>query len=266
MSRWSASLHLEMSRLGFSEADWKLPSHGVARTRTRHGGHGRPDLRRREKEQESTSESEDSEWSRGGSEESTTDEDLDLSKPPSTRVIVEVEGLKKTFEKNCKCPNCHGNVLVTFRTICLATSIILQCKDPSCGYIYYGDSPAQVTIEGDFVDKRERSTDYAINILYVLGFISCGDGCTEAARLLGLLGLPNDTTMETRSFGIIEDRICKHVHSVTDGWLRSYWRILLKKPSFLWMHPQFMMKMTLCCGSTHSATKTLFCQGQSIPY
>ena len=104
MSRWSASLHLEMSRLGFSEADWKLPSHGVTRTRTRHGGHGRPDLRRREKEQESTSESEDSEWSRGGSEESTTDEDLDLSKPPSTRVIVEVEGLKKTFRKELQVP------------------------------------------------------------------------------------------------------------------------------------------------------------------
>jgi hypothetical protein len=29
----------------------------------------------------------------------------------------------------------------------------------------------------------------------------------EAGRLLGLLGLPNDTTMGTRSFGIIEERI-----------------------------------------------------------
>jgi hypothetical protein len=37
--------------------------------------------------------------------------------------------------------------------------------------------------------------------------LTCGNGCREAARVLGLLGLPNDTTMESRSFGIIEDRI-----------------------------------------------------------
>jgi hypothetical protein len=49
---------------------------------------------------------------------------------------------------------------------------------------------------------------------YVLGFISCGDGCTEAARVLGMLGLPNDTTMETRSFNIIEERISKHIEAV----------------------------------------------------
>jgi hypothetical protein len=46
-----------------------------------------------------------------------------------------------------------------------------------------------------------------VNILYVLGFLACGDGCTEASRLLGLMGMPNDTTMEGRSFGIIEERI-----------------------------------------------------------
>jgi hypothetical protein len=34
-----------------------------------------------------------------------------------------------------------------------------------------------------------------------------GDGPSEGGRLLGLLGLPNDTTMESRSFGIIEERI-----------------------------------------------------------
>jgi hypothetical protein len=44
--------------------------------------------------------------------------------------------------------------------------------------------------------------------IYVLGFLSCGDGSKEAAHILGLLGLPNDTTtMETRSFNIIEERI-----------------------------------------------------------
>jgi hypothetical protein len=63
---------------------------------------------------------------------------------------------------------------------------------------------------------RERSTDYALNILYILGFLTCGDGCREAARLLGLLGLPNDTTMESRSFGIVEERLSPILQQVGD--------------------------------------------------
>jgi hypothetical protein len=61
-------------------------------------------------------------------------------------------------------------------------------------------------------------TDYAVNVLYVLGLVACGDGGKEAGRMLGLLGLPNDTTMEGRSFGIIEERtscvICKLTRDV----------------------------------------------------
>jgi hypothetical protein len=56
-------------------------------------------------------------------------------------------------------------------------------------------------------DNYERSSDYAVDVLYILGFISMGDGCTEEARLLGPFGLPNNTTMESRSFTIIEERI-----------------------------------------------------------
>jgi len=51
------------------------------------------------------------------------------------------------------------------------------------------------------------STNYAVNILYVLSFLTMGDGGMEASKLLGLLGLPNSTTMEKRSFGTIENRI-----------------------------------------------------------
>jgi hypothetical protein len=64
---------------------------------------------------------------------------------------------------------------------------------------------------------RNKSTDYyAINIQYVLGFISSGDGGCEAARVLGLLGLPNDTTMETRLFPIIEERVSVKLKKLTD--------------------------------------------------
>ena len=53
----------------------------------------------------------------------------------------------------------------------------------------------------------KRTTNYAINVLYVLGFMASGDGGTEAERLLGFLGLPNSTTMDSRSFPEIEKRI-----------------------------------------------------------
>jgi len=53
----------------------------------------------------------------------------------------------------------------------------------------------------------ERNTDCAVNILFVLGFITSGDGGKEAERILGLLGLPNYTTMEKRSFTTIEEHI-----------------------------------------------------------
>jgi hypothetical protein len=56
-------------------------------------------------------------------------------------------------------------------------------------------------------DGYERMTDHALNVLYVVGFISMGDAHTEAARLLGFCGFPNDTTMKSRSFGMIEERI-----------------------------------------------------------
>jgi hypothetical protein len=60
-----------------------------------------------------------------------------------------------------------------------------------------------------------------VNVLYVLGFMSMGDAHTEAARLLGLLGLPNDTTMESRSFAIIEQRIGPIIRSLCDEIVRD---------------------------------------------
>jgi hypothetical protein len=58
---------------------------------------------------------------------------------------------------------------------------------------------APTTLHAANNDNYERTTDYAVNVLYVLGFMSMGDAHTEAGRLLGLLGLPNDTTMERES-------------------------------------------------------------------
>jgi len=63
----------------------------------------------------------------------------------------------------------------------------------------------------------ERNTDYALNVLYILSFMASGDGGAEAQRLLGLLGLPNVTTMYKRSFGIIQQRIAPVVAELTNA-------------------------------------------------
>jgi hypothetical protein len=91
-----------------------------------------------------------------------------------------------------------------FKTVCLATKVMMRCNDTKCRYKYIAGAEETLV---EKIDDRKRSNNYAVNILYVLGFITCGDGGKEAARLLGLLGLANDTTMETRSFQMIEDRI-----------------------------------------------------------
>jgi hypothetical protein len=136
------------------------------------------------------------------------------TKPPATRLFLEYESLKKCMEKNCRCLKCNGPVEMGVKTLCLASNIMVSCINKDCGYIDVSDLPA--TAEVLAIDTRERSTDFAINVLYVVGFLSCGDGPTEAARILGLLGLPNDTTIHTRSFGLIEERISPIIQSVTD--------------------------------------------------
>ena len=106
---------------------------------------------------------------------------------------------------------------MNLRTVCIATSIELVCHNKDCSYVSDFARPSLTTLHSDKEDKNyERMTDYAINVLYVLGFISVGDGHTEAGRLLGLLGLPNDTTMMNRSFGIIEDRVGPYIRKLCD--------------------------------------------------
>jgi hypothetical protein len=121
----------------------------------------------------------------------------------------EVESLKAAFEENCICKKCKGPVEAEVTTLCLATSFVISCKDENYGHVYYSNPPAEshIRITHRTVQNHERMANYAVNVLYVLGFLSSGDGGREAACILGLLGLPNDTTMESRSFCIIEETI-----------------------------------------------------------
>jgi len=130
-------------------------------------------------------------------------------KPAATRGIFELESLKTAFEKYAVCPKCQSGLVATFPTCCIASGLRLQCSNEWCDFVDT-QRPATANIplpETSGSPLIERNTDYAINILYVLGFLASGDGGVEAGRILGLLGLPNSTTMEKRSFTIIEQRI-----------------------------------------------------------
>ena len=132
------------------------------------------------------------------------------TKPSFTRAIFELDSLKQSFERHACCPTCGSGLIASFPTCCLATGLRLQCSNEFCNFVDVQRPKLTADIplpDGSGSPLIERSTDYAIIILYVLGFLTSGDGGVEAGRLLGLLGLPNSTTMEKRSFTIIEKRI-----------------------------------------------------------
>jgi rubredoxin len=135
-------------------------------------------------------------------------------KPPASHVILEMDVLTETLQENCHCPQCHRPVDVSFKSICIASSIKITCRK-ECGYIYHSASPAKADIGAVDKIECERSNDFAINILYVLGFISSGNGGVEASRLLGLLGLLNKTTIETKSSPTIEEWISPKLQELT---------------------------------------------------
>jgi hypothetical protein len=176
-------------------------------------------------------ESIDSETEGDADDEAEEEDDIATSmplvrRPPkaeNTRVLIEVAQLEKVFDQ-LGCPNCGEPLKMSVQTVCVATSIGMECTSQECTYLFHPQQPVATTIHGtedDKDDNYERSTDYAVNVLYVLGFLSMGDGPTEAGRLLGLLGLPNDTTMESRSFGIIEERVAYMIRELCDEIIRE---------------------------------------------
>lgn len=105
-----------------------------------------------------------------------------------------------------KCPVCGFKVVFCLETIAIATEAHIKCLSKECSFMEHGKSPAPAKLpQRD--DDIGRTTDSAVNVLFVLSTIVNGDGSTEAGCLLGMLELPNDATMDTRMFGIVGDRI-----------------------------------------------------------
>jgi hypothetical protein len=214
ISTGSRSELIERNRLLSSEAGWNLSGSLMADRRTRHGGNGRPTNLPKGVLPDPPSSS-DASYSTDST--SATDDDETMAdeaallqlareaklKPPAENILISVDAMTATLEQTSHCKRCNGPVNVTMKTICLASRIMLTCKSDDCGWVFHSpESPPATLDEQSDNDSpgRSRSSDYAINILYILGFLSVGDGGAEAARILGLLGLPNDTTMESRTF------------------------------------------------------------------
>ena len=98
-----------------------------------------------------------------------------------------------------KYPECKGDMFISFPTLCLESSVRIECSNrASCTYAALSITALAMNMVMDIeTDSRTRNTYYALNSLYILSFIASGDGGTEAARLFGLLGLPNSTTMQS---------------------------------------------------------------------
>jgi hypothetical protein len=212
----------EGNRLGYKEDDWNLVGGRTPpKTRTRGAG------KRKKPVMSSSSSSSDGEWEEEEEEEEEEDADdeakmssMKMEKPMHQRVIVEVRHIEQAFEKFARCPVCDKPLVLQLETVCIATGITVHCNNAECDFISY-DAGYCAKTKMHASDGYERMTDQALNVLYVLGFISMGDAHTEAARLLGFCGLPNDTTMKSRSFSMIEERVGPSIRLLCEEIIRT---------------------------------------------
>jgi hypothetical protein len=168
----------EEYRLACKQDGWNLAGGSSAVTsRTRNAGSGRPNMLIKRLPNEHSSESDNSDYedidlSEVSEHEDDEDDECEddkadeeaTTKPPATRLILEVQS-KNIMEKNCRCPECKGPVEMEVNTLCLASNVMLCCKDVDCGYVDHSDLPASAKC-GQSTDDRERITDYAVNVLY----------------------------------------------------------------------------------------------------
>ena len=221
-AQWKPTATAEEAKLAPKDSDWNLPGATTTATRTRHGGDGRPSLRKNYS-YSSKSSSDVSYLEVESSEEGEDDEamlniDEDSTRAPPTRIIIEVDQLKRTLEEFSLCKVCQGpmDVSLNAKGFGLATKIELSCLNPDCTFVHHGQEPAATKVHVNNHDGYDRLTDYAVNCIYVISFIASGDGPTEAEKLLGLLGMPNDTSMGSTTFKRIEDRVGPFIRDLAD--------------------------------------------------
>jgi len=89
--------------------------------------------------------------------------------------------------------------------------------------------------------------DWETNVLFMLSFLSVGDGGTEITRVLGMLGLPDATTFGPQLFGILEEYVGPVLQEVANELVCS--KILLRKLNMLLARKRMMTIIScLICG------------------
>jgi hypothetical protein len=117
----------------------------------------------------------------------------------------------------CVCKLCRRKTLdFTVESVGVASIPIIVCSH--CGRETHS-SPAKTTF-GRLFENRRCLTDYAVNFLYVLGFLTVGDGSWEAQRILGLLDLLNLTTMEKQTFTKVENKVSSFIVRIAEDTMK----------------------------------------------
>ena len=122
--------------------------------------------------------------------------------PDATRSIIDNCALSDLVEKSAVCRFCHGELKLSFQeTVGIATLPRITCSSDDCCDVSGGKLPGANFQKGK---TKAKLTEFAINVQFVMSLMACGDGGTEAARILAFLNLPNSTTMGTCTFAKIE--------------------------------------------------------------
>ena len=86
--------------------------------------------------------------------------------------------MSSIMQRHMHCPKCNRDLSVTFPTCCIASGCRIACRNKWCDFVDIEQpTSADIPLAADAGSALiERNTDYAVNILYVLGFLSSGDG------------------------------------------------------------------------------------------
>ena len=134
-----------------------------------------------------------------GDDATTVAEEVDNSAAPKASCsTVENQPFIDLIADNCVCRHCGGRLELKFKSIGLATTQLLSCS--GCKLMCASDIERTTLLRG----KHPRTSDFSVKCQCVAACVASGDGGSEAARMLGLLDLPNCPVMEKFAFPKVE--------------------------------------------------------------
>jgi len=134
------------------------------------------------------------------------------------RAMVETESTATLVTTNLVCSHCldASNLQMIFPSCGVTSTPTLMCSGCNLYEV------AKVSKTGMFRSStHEALIDYDANFKYVLSYVACGDGPTEADRLLTFLSLPNASTMRTNTFKHIEEKCHSYIATISKECLEN---------------------------------------------